>query len=941
MAESDQHLVRRTLSGDKQAFGDLVERYERLVHGLILETVRRPDETQDLVQEVFSKAYEQLSSLREPSCFAGWVARLASNTAIQWLRHRQVQVRSETERERLLPLANQPPDEVCEERETARYLWEAVDHLAPEQRRAVVLYYLEGCTHREIGRFLGVSATAVRYRLLCARRRLIQELGEIIGQDALQRPKVRRSAREKILVGLPVVAFFRPEKRPWWGWLCDRRGWLGLGCAGLLGLGSVAYWERGIEEETVINNATGFRVRRKEVALPEVSAFWEPRRPREGEQVRIEAAGEGLAVEGEQAFLHYITNPDYPVDKMVPMQQEGDGWEAELAIPEGARAVFFYVSGEEETLARPDNRWSPGQMKILQQYRWSLLVHDERGQPVRGAEFTVAEKERLIGRPFPEVQDHLDRETARYPDNVKAHNGRWFHALKEDSTAWEWVREEQRALMARFPDQPEVLFAIGRYAGTRLPETYWELRERFPAYERTAELAYMWAGFYGIQGDTTNQVAMLEEVIRSFPESQYGDDVHADLIVVLAKTDPARAAQLADSLIDGKVRGGRSGLRGSRGETAEGKVYGMRFELFLEDGDEGGARHLVDRLMDSGLEDLGPYLYFGNRLSGGRIWNYAVNATCPRDLSLAARVLEAGLPYVGLERLRARWAGQRAFDAPPAPIQAQRERELVQSLRGAYLKVLGRCYLAEERFEEGVTCLREVVELLPERDPSWGQDEVWALLGEALEGMGDREEAWKAYEQALAFTGVYPPAETGLRRLYMGKNGSLEGFQAFLRERRPMAPEFALTDVRGQRVRLSDWVGRPVLLYYDRFFFRPFDARAIEALEEWQERFEELTVLYVGAGLIDTERFSALAEEQAGELRVAFDDGSVYEGYKPAYQELFLIDRSGKLRWRRRWREEEQEEIGRRIDEVVVEAEEGKFSRKANEHRPGNPLEGD
>ena len=924
MAESDQHLVHRTLSGDTQAFGDLVERYERLVHGLILETVRRPDETEDLVQEVFSKAYEQLSSLREPASFAGWVARLASNTAIQWLRHRQVRVRSVTERERLLPLTSQQPDEVCEERETARYLWKAVDNLAPEQRRAVVLYYLEGCTHREIGRFLGVSTTAVRYRLLCARRRLIRELGEIVGQEALQRPKVRRSAREKILAALPVVAFFRPEKRPWWGWLWDRRGWLGLGCAGLLGLGSVAYWERGMEERMASETAAGFRVRREKVELPEMSAFWEPRRPTAGEQVRIEVAGEGLAAKGEQAFLHYITNPDYPVDETVPMQREGDGWKTELTIPERAKAVFFYVSGEEDSPINRHASWTPGHRRGLRQYRWSLLVHDDEGWPLRDAEFTVAEKELLSGRPFPEVRVHLDREMARYPDNVKAYNEGWFHALREDSTAGEWVREEQRRLMARFPDEPEVFFALARYAGPDLPETYRELRARFSDYARTDELAYLWSGFYRMEGDTTNQVAMLEEVIHSFPGSRYVDDAYADLIDVLAPTDPVRAAQLADSLIDGQVPGGRSGLRSTKAETAEGRAYGVRFELLLREGDMEGAFGLAERLMRSDLDDLSPFLQIGSRLSGEKCWWFPGNVACPWDLPLATRVLEAGRPWAELEGLRARLTARWSASRGPVSYQERVGEEQARRLRGTYLKNLGRCYLAQERFGEAVTCLREVVELLADMEPHWSQDEACTLLGEALEGMGDRDGAWDAYEQALAFTGEFPPAEEALGRLYAGRYGDREGFQAFLRERRPPAPEFALVDVRGQVARLSDWVGRPVLLFYKRFFGKPFDERTVEALEEWQRRYgRELVVFYVGNGLIDQERFSALAREQTSGLRVALDDGSVYEGYKPEYAEMFLIDRLGRLRWRGSWREEESEEIGHRIGEVVaVDADE-------------------
>ena len=73
MNAKDQILVRKTLAGDSEAFGDLVERYNRLVHGVILHKVRRPDEVEDLVQDVFCKAYQELPSLREPGKFPpGW-----------------------------------------------------------------------------------------------------------------------------------------------------------------------------------------------------------------------------------------------------------------------------------------------------------------------------------------------------------------------------------------------------------------------------------------------------------------------------------------------------------------------------------------------------------------------------------------------------------------------------------------------------------------------------------------------------------------------------------------------------------------------------------------------------------------------------------------------------------------------------------------------------
>jgi hypothetical protein len=69
---SDRSLVDRALQGDRDAFEELVDNYVGLVHGIILNKVRRPDEVEDLVQDVFIKAYQELPALRERDRFAAW-----------------------------------------------------------------------------------------------------------------------------------------------------------------------------------------------------------------------------------------------------------------------------------------------------------------------------------------------------------------------------------------------------------------------------------------------------------------------------------------------------------------------------------------------------------------------------------------------------------------------------------------------------------------------------------------------------------------------------------------------------------------------------------------------------------------------------------------------------------------------------------------------------
>lgn len=755
MAEKDRDLVKRILAGDRDAFGDLVERYGALVHGVVLEKIRRPDEVEDVVQEAFSRAYQDLPRLREPDRFASWLSRIAANMAVDWLRRHQARLAVETpDPFDALPRYARPPDEVFEESEVSGMIWETLDRLAPEYRHVVVLHHLEDCTQREIARFLDISLPAVKWRLRKARNILHRELEELLYRGAALRPRARRRLRDKVLAGLPLVFAFPVESRSWWLERWVRRILLGLGCAGALGLLGLVSGDIGLPwrspEDLDEGEFGGFRVRREEVELPAVSVFWEPRRPRAGERVRIEAAGAELVEGGERAFLHFITNPDY---------------------------------------------------------------------------------------------------------------------------------------------------------------------------ERTDELAYMWAGFYAVQRDTANQVVMLKEVLHSFPESRYADDARRDLLGVLADTDPERAVRMADSLITVKSDG-ESGRPGWSGWTAVGMAYQLRFELFLREDDVDGAFALTERLIASRLNDPFSYQHIGGRLAGRAAGLAKDVPPCPRDLSLGVRVLEAGLPWVRMEYLCERLGGK-VSSSLSGNVQAARQKhcwERAGAFRGRYLRCLGECYRAQGRYVKAVACLQEVADLQQGLDPRWTDDAIYVLLGEVREEAGDREGARDAYRRALASLGSQPQAEAGLRRLYEGESGWLEEFQDVLRDLCPVAPDFTLKDVQGQTVRLSAFRGQLVLLAYERFLSAPFQNEIVEPLQAWRKRFgRDLEILYVCGGRIDAGRLRDLVAEKADSLRVMLDDGSVDEQYQPTFASVVLIDPSGRMRLRRAWRGKMQAEVTRKIEAILAE----------------------
>src|SRR5712691_318980 len=81
-------LVQRAQAGDRQAYGELVERFEPTVYAVALARLRNPTEAQELVQEVFLHGMKKLPQLRDAACFAGWLRQITVRMAINRLTRR-------------------------------------------------------------------------------------------------------------------------------------------------------------------------------------------------------------------------------------------------------------------------------------------------------------------------------------------------------------------------------------------------------------------------------------------------------------------------------------------------------------------------------------------------------------------------------------------------------------------------------------------------------------------------------------------------------------------------------------------------------------------------------------------------------------------------------------------------------------------------------------
>ncbi len=181
MKSTDVELIQRVLDGDDTAFSDLVKKYQKSVHALAWRKIGDFHIAEDITQETFLKAYQGLSTLREPQSFIGWLYVIATNHCNTWLGKKRLRTQSlEDTSSAELDKATYSDYVITEnERTVAKAQRDAVKKLLAKlqesDRTVITLYYLGGMTYEEISRFLGVSVSSIKNRLYRARQHLKKE----------------------------------------------------------------------------------------------------------------------------------------------------------------------------------------------------------------------------------------------------------------------------------------------------------------------------------------------------------------------------------------------------------------------------------------------------------------------------------------------------------------------------------------------------------------------------------------------------------------------------------------------------------------------------------------------------------------------------------------------------------------------------------------------
>lgn len=193
METSDRELVQQSRRGDKEAFHELVERYQRKIVSVALGMVHNRDDAIEIAQETFIKAFENLHRFKGESSFYTWLYRIVVNRAIDFQR-----------RERRHPTVGLDDhggganagdlyeDGIKEERvtddpyqqaqahEIGNRVTEAINELTPDHKAVILLREVEGLSYDEISRVMQCSKGTVMSRLHYARKKLQKRLKDVV-----------------------------------------------------------------------------------------------------------------------------------------------------------------------------------------------------------------------------------------------------------------------------------------------------------------------------------------------------------------------------------------------------------------------------------------------------------------------------------------------------------------------------------------------------------------------------------------------------------------------------------------------------------------------------------------------------------------------------------------------------------------------------------------
>ena len=174
-------LVRAAQAGDRDAFGELFERFQPTIYAIALRRLRNASDAQELVQDVFIQAMTKLDQLRTPECFIGWLRQITVRMSINRSVRRAPSIAVEPEiLEATVTVSEGPVDNIlADERKDQVQIGMA--RLRDMDRETLDAFYVKGQSLIEMADAFDAPIGTIKRRLHTARKRLAKEVEELVG----------------------------------------------------------------------------------------------------------------------------------------------------------------------------------------------------------------------------------------------------------------------------------------------------------------------------------------------------------------------------------------------------------------------------------------------------------------------------------------------------------------------------------------------------------------------------------------------------------------------------------------------------------------------------------------------------------------------------------------------------------------------------------------
>lgn len=179
----DDKFVKRAIKGDQDAYKDLMDKYQKPLYFHVLKMVRNHEQVEDLVQEAFMKAFNNLDSYNTNYAFSTWLYRITTNHTIDYLRKKKLNTTSINEpvKTRDGEMEIQISDEAETDRDIIRkerktIIHNAINNLPKKYRRVIEMRHLQELSYQEIAEQLDLPLGTVKAHIFRAREMLYKEL---------------------------------------------------------------------------------------------------------------------------------------------------------------------------------------------------------------------------------------------------------------------------------------------------------------------------------------------------------------------------------------------------------------------------------------------------------------------------------------------------------------------------------------------------------------------------------------------------------------------------------------------------------------------------------------------------------------------------------------------------------------------------------------------